>query len=382
MSLLMVALHVMLAFSLADANLLSIDELVYGPENYSQVPCNFSVDSCGWENVGGIYTLRWKREPGFMELNMKRNYKDKGRLASPWLPPLPGYKCRLSFQYFIPFPNWSDCRLSLIRLTDEGEQTIGSTTQYTGFDDRFSKLVAERVKCDDVPYRMVFEGSQFCRKIDWLKLLDDSIRVKNVIFEVCPPPQAELMSTTESHKSVGNLMKRRVASPKKKRTCDWEEYDGLDSHPSTNTLGNGPLAGIVIASVVFVALVAGAIIAVLKRQKPRDECEHRLLAGLRSDSNTYDGIGAYQEVSLGAYDEGEEERSENNNGRMEASNTLRTADVYNRLGANDVPTAKHGCPENHYDHFTDTGGQYSTTNEEGRRRDQHRDMAAYQYSHI
>lgn len=57
------------------------------------------------------------------------------------------------------------------------------------------------------------------------------------------------------------------------------------------------------------------------------------------------------------------------------------SDVYNRLGEKQASNMSKEF-ENHYDHFNNEMEEYSTTSTEDKARDQQRELAADQYSHI
>ena len=62
-----------------------------------------------------------------------------------------------------------------------------------------------------------------------------------------------------------------------------------------------------------------------------------------------------------------------------------SCDVYDRLDANERPAVGQDIHQNHYDHFNDpagTGPEYSSLDHGDRARDQQREMAACEYSHI
>ena len=75
----------------------------------------------------------------------------------------------------------------------------------------------------------------------------------------------------------------------------------------------------------------------------------------------------------------------NDDGRFVMSPSDPSGDVYNRLRGPAGRSVEQEVHQNHYDHFNDpngTGPEYSSLDHGDRARDQQREMAASEYSHI
>ena len=116
-----------------------------------------------------------------------------------------------------------------------------------------------------------------------------------------------------------------------------------------------------------------------RKGRREDQDEHSLTQAVDTSSSPDEAAAVYIAAGTTDYE------TVDDDGKLVTSPSVLSDDVYNRLRRSAGRSVEQKVHQNHYDHFNDpagTGPEYSSLDHGDRARDQQREMAASEYSHI